>query len=925
MKEYKDKINIFYSKGLKISAFVILFICFVMGIFSVGLLMYKEATFGRENLSGKDSFLDTEMWKGQVLSKLLDKQFQVDSEEERIEIYQNKKYSLIEYEDLLMSNRVTIWEKVTDADVAKDKNNMEAYTMESEEYALKDEYYSLNELQDKEMFNIVDYTSELWDARYNNGYGYYHNVDLVNNESNQFLEISSVDFFELIDQYTILNNKGSYSSFSEESFVLEGKDEFFVYSPSEEMIYNTNYGWINNYVISDAYMLYIDISDLDYSSEDAFNKSILLAPQYNSLAQAIGACLSDEQVEILDRYLYTYSYDYGYDYINNYNYAIYYVEDNTLYETKVNNNKIVNYNGEYYNDSESFSELYDDLVSRSEMVIGYDGSSGVENSVIVQNGQMEQKLFFDDKQLKQLRSAFKDSSIYIGIDKTNYSYILCNNIFPIIKGSNNFADIFIISSIIGVLCLIYLFMVAGNCNESVVLEDDKKKYKIIKNKMNFWDEKSIEFILIGAGAIAAGLIFGFWYLVESIFSRYGFLSNNFIAILITCAVVFLAGIYTLCMLVVMTTYKRIKNNTLLRSLWISCFIMFFIKRFRNGYIYYSTAGKKGKLIVVKYIGILLVNIFVVYIFLQVLHYGAFPIALLVVVFLLFFDIWQIIYFVKYILDVDRLLEETKVIAAGNLDKKIDVKSLSGNSIPLGEAINSISEGLKKAVEISIKDERMKAELITNVSHDIKTPLTSIISYVDLIKREEIDNDKVKEYISVLENKSQRLKQLTEDLVEVSKASSGNLELQIINIDLKELFLQAIGEFEEKFHEKGLIVVEKIEETDITIMADGMRCYRVIENLFQNIYKYAMPNTRIYLEITKTNEVAQIILKNISQSPLDITPEELIERFVRGDVARSTEGSGLGLSIAKNLVELHKGHFEILIDGDLFKVVVELPV
>ena len=209
-----------------------------------------------------------------------------------------------------------------------------------------------------------------------------------------------------------------------------------------------------------------------------------------------------------------------------------------------------------------------------------------------------------------------------------------------------------------------------------------------------------------------------------------------------------------------------------------------------------------------------------------------------------------------------------------------------------------------------------------MSHDIKTPLTSIINYVDLLKSEEINNDKAKEYIEVLDQKSQRLKKLIEDLVEASKASSGNIKLNIERINLVELIKQTTGEFEDKFKQRNLIVEINASNDKIYINADNRYMYRVIENLYSNIAKYALDNSRVYVDINQNNKKSKIIIKNISKDKLNITADELMQRFVRGDKSRTTEGSGLGLSISKSLTELQNGIFDITIDGDLFKVSIE---
>lgn len=269
------------------------------------------------------------------------------------------------------------------------------------------------------------------------------------------------------------------------------------------------------------------------------------------------------------------------------------------------------------------------------------------------------------------------------------------------------------------------------------------------------------------------------------------------------------------------------------------------------------------------------------------------------------------------------------ITEGDLHHQIDTNTLHGENLQLANAVNRIGEGIKDAVETSMKDERMKADLITNVSHDIKTPLTSIINYVDLIKREEITDPKIKEYIRVLDEKSQRLKQLTDDLVEASKISSGNIILQMEKINLVELLHQTEGEFSEKFEERHFKVVETNKAAEPFIYADSRRIWRVMENLFNNICKYGMEYTRVYIDLLncqdEDGEKIVMILKNISNTPLNCNPDELTERFIRGDESRTTEGSGLGLSIAKNLVEIQNGQFEIQLDGDLFKVMITFSI
>ncbi len=272
----------------------------------------------------------------------------------------------------------------------------------------------------------------------------------------------------------------------------------------------------------------------------------------------------------------------------------------------------------------------------------------------------------------------------------------------------------------------------------------------------------------------------------------------------------------------------------------------------------------------------------------------------------------------------RILDVLEKISQGDLNAQIPLEGLGGDSLLLAEAVNHIGGGLSGAVEKSIRDERLKTDLITNVSHDIKTPLTSIINYVDLLKREDIQNERAKNYIAILEDKAQRLKHLTDDLVEASKISSGNIRLDFVRINFQELINQTNGEFSEKFEEKDLQLVVNMPKEPVVIEADGRRLWRIIENLYNNVAKYAMPRTRVYVDLTVVGHMVRFHIKNISEQPLNIDAGELTERFIRGDVARSTEGSGLGLSIAKNLTQLQKGSFDIYLDGDLFKVTIIFP-
>ena len=260
------------------------------------------------------------------------------------------------------------------------------------------------------------------------------------------------------------------------------------------------------------------------------------------------------------------------------------------------------------------------------------------------------------------------------------------------------------------------------------------------------------------------------------------------------------------------------------------------------------------------------------------------------------------------------------IGSGALDTRLCEDDFHGQEKDIAKAINHIRDGLNEAVTESIKNEKMKADLITNVSHDIKTPLTSILNYVELLKRENLDNENAKKYIRIIDEKSQRLKHLAEDLVDLSKISSGNIKLDMNKIDWVELLYQTGGEFNERFEQRNLTIVTKLPSHSMNILADGRQLYRTIENLYTNAAKYAMENTRVYVDLTQDNNRAIFTIKNISKNEIKVEGGDynnLTERFVRGEISRTTEGSGLGLSIAKNLTILMGGTFEIKVDGDLF--------
>ena len=317
------------------------------------------------------------------------------------------------------------------------------------------------------------------------------------------------------------------------------------------------------------------------------------------------------------------------------------------------------------------------------------------------------------------------------------------------------------------------------------------------------------------------------------------------------------------------------------------------------------------------LGIVVLNFFVLLVITWLWFYGVFA--------LLIYSVLLFLFLRKYFDDIRRkymlLQESTNQLAAGNLD--VEIEGDFGIYNPVKEDLKKIQDGFQKAVQKEVKSERMKTELITNVSHDLKTPLTAIITYVDLLKNEQ-DEQKRKEYLDILERKSQRLKVLIEDLFEISKAASRTVTLNLMDVDIVGLLKQAVFEQEDKIKAADLKFRWRLPEEKVVMTLDSEKTYRIFENLVVNITKYALPGTRAYVDMDVSDDQVSVTMKNVSATELDFNTDEITDRFVRGDASRNTEGSGLGLAIVKSFTELQKGTLEITTEADLFKICVRLP-
>lgn len=380
-------------------------------------------------------------------------------------------------------------------------------------------------------------------------------------------------------------------------------------------------------------------------------------------------------------------------------------------------------------------------------------------------------------------------------------------------------------------------------------------------------------------------------------------------------------LYFLAIGFMITLAKRVKTKTVFKNTLIyklSALIIKVVKAFGRLVIYYF----KKLPLAWKTLLVLSVLLFIeaIYMLLTLEYYNV-----VTYVFAFAFDLIISIVVMYIAVTLQIIKKGGDKIASGDITHKIDTRYMVLDFKEFSENLNGISDGLETAVNEKMKSEMFKTELITNVSHDIKTPLTSIINYVDLLKKENIENDTAREYILTLERQSDRLKKLIEDLVEASKAATGNLAVNMAPCDIGVLISQSIGEFDERFNNAAVTPLLKKPERSVIIKADARHLWRIIDNLLNNICKYSQPETRAYIDVTTVNNKAVITFKNISRFELNISPDELMERFVRGDKSRNTEGSGLGLSIAKSLTELQKGEMNIEVDGDLFKVTLEFDI
>lgn len=501
-----------------------------------------------------------------------------------------------------------------------------------------------------------------------------------------------------------------------------------------------------------------------------------------------------------------------------------------------------------------------------------------------------------------------------GIQKLNFSYTIDTKSTNFVTFVNNmkYEDIMVPSVALTFLGAFCIFMIFG-----LITNHKKAKEVVFYNR--------ISDIPIEIYAIFVLIWFGFGASGYMLFREYSYYIDNPFSIfyLLQAAGLFIMGIITLHLVY---SFKDLVNNkfkskAIQKSIIIRLFNFIISKSIgvvdkskvvSGQYLKDVDIGKRKNLIIAYIVSIvfgIIASEIVVYEGLK---------FIVMILWILFMSV-LFVKFQKYVNELETIDRTAKLISEGNYNVKIFEESSSFKS--LANNLNAITENLDSAISCAVKSERMKTELIANVSHDLKTPLTSIINYSELILSEE-NTQEIKKYSKVIFEKSLKLKVLIEDLFEAAKVNSKNIELDIEELDFKQLIKQIIGEWEDKLSEKHIEVVEEYPDSKVLLNLDGVKTSRILDNLFSNIYKYALENTRVYVKLNQGDKVI-LSIKNISKYPLNISSDELMERFTRGDASRNTEGSGLGLSIAKSLVEIQNGEFDIEIDGDLFKTIIKL--
>ncbi|SEG04487.1 Signal transduction histidine kinase [Eubacterium ruminantium] len=904
------------SKANKIILELIGFICVILMILLYFTKFIKNNYFGGTNVSKKVEYVETQHVRD-IFSSKMDEILSIAETEKdyfNIDKFENRLY-IYDISEMITEN------------LFYDQADLDNTDMRDISFVL-DSAYSINDVEGL-YNNSID--SIIYDISVEGSYlgtdNEMHSVFDVSDYafyrclgSSEYYSIRTADYRRLAFKYGSTNYSKVYDELKNTQYrnyrdhvddidlvVYKDIDNYLVMT--SDMIYN-GHGSIDTNNLYEYDRIYIPLDYLDTSGTVAdFEESILYAPVYESIIEIFLASLGADY-DVLNNLVYLrnfsmnmsvenlmYSYDISDDETEFIDNDIYYYDNdaNLLVERNIEND-------------------YEFIRNNCDIVLSYNVGHEGEYSYFVTKDKKEIPITF-------LRSRFADMvgdndiKVVMGLSTGILSSKFSNSYEEKRRVLYEFCRLF--HEKYYLLFGISVFLI---CIAAFALGMFGRVYKEVdgeKRIFNF-DKNYLEIICLAwliAFFLLSSICKGFFEDIYNYDSWNGVLTP---AKIIVCFTGITALYFTL-VEIYLSVIRRIRRRVIIKELAVVRLVSWISGLFEMA----SRQGRGGKVAFVRGGMVFIFNI-VAILACQLWEFSVFTVIFLDIIYFII-NILSLAKTVKNEEGVDRVLNTAKEIGDGNMEAKVDTEGISGSSLTLAWTINGMNDALNEAVEKNVRDEKMKAELITNVSHDIKTPLTSIINYVSLIRREQVDNEKLMGYVDILDSKSQRLKQLIEDLIEASKASSGEIEMDIISLDFAEFLHQIEGESIDRFNDKGINLVTDISKEAVMIKADGRHLFRITENIVNNAYKYSKADSTVYMKLVSDGENAVMTLENLSAQRLEVSAEDLTERFVRGDRSRSTEGSGLGLSIAKSLTELMKGKFVISLSGNVFTVTVTFPL
>ena len=762
-------------------------------------------------------------------------------------------------------------------------------------------YYNDLDGNAHELYNDKDYSF----------YEYMYNSSYVTLSANEYRRIAlSIADTNMDSAYSILKD-GKYSSYrqsidSNDLVAFDDYEHYFVMT--SDKIYN-NCGYMDISNIYGDTILYIPVSYLNvYGSIEELERSILFAPVFENIVPAFISAMGEDFYTISSLIFYNYNDESSETTTPLYSYSFSdeTADSNVLYYKSDQGGVYI------YDSSEDLKYIEEtcDMV----LIYGINGEGKEESYYLDSDGNRNSISYFDSTLVSDMDS-WSDIKIIIGLSSGLISKLDVGRYEEKRRVLYNFCRIlyedYNLLFCTSIIVLVLVFAAMMLLNNPYYYQDGEKRIFLI-------DRGWLEVLVI----IFAALFYSFSKIFKGFFEdiyQYDSWQRILTPIKVTMITIDSALIFVYLVEIILSIQRRLKRRVFIDELLLVKLVRWVSGMFEMA----SRQGRGGRVAFIRGSMVFVFNILAI-LAIQIWHFPVIALIFFDVIYALV-NLLSISKTVKNEEGVDRVLNTAREIGGGNLEAQVDTEGIGGSSLTLAQTINGMNDALNAAVEKSVRDEKMKAELITNVSHDIKTPLTSIINYVSLIRREKVDNEKLLGYVDILDSKSQRLKQLIEDLIEASKASSGEIEMDIISLDFSEFMNQVIGESIDRFHDNDLEISTDISKETVMINADGRHLVRIAENLLNNAYKYSEKGSTIYLTLRKDEDNAVMTVKNRSRQKLDLSADELLERFVRGDRSRSTEGSGLGLSIAKSLTELMNGKFEISIDDAIFIVNITFPL